>query len=370
MKSIRPFTKDDIPQIVDMFERLLLNETPSRRGLTNKALPAYFEQIFFHNPWYDEELPSLVYQGSDGRIIGFLGIVSRPMLLRDRPIRAAISFHLMVEPESRSSMAGVQLLKAFFSGPQDFSITDGAGQIGRAVWEGVGGTTSHLYSLRWTRVLQPSRQAANMLRSRIAPGKNGFISYLTEGLSPLLRLTDIAAAKIAPRLFSPISSSYTEEELDTENFLAKLPAFSRSSLLQPVYDNHTIKWLFEQANQMSYFGEFKKILVRDAKLEVAGWYLYYVKPGRISQVIHFAARKNSVGDILDHMFDHARRHGSSAISGRLEPRFMQDLSDRFCFFTRTGPWTLLHSNNTELLHVIQGGNAFLTGLEGEWCLLF
>ena len=80
-----------------MFQRLLLSDGPSLRDLSSAALPDYFEQVFFHSPWHDEELPPLVYQESDGRIIGFLGVVSRRMSLRDRPIRMAISFHLMVE---------------------------------------------------------------------------------------------------------------------------------------------------------------------------------------------------------------------------------------------------------------------------------
>src|SRR5262245_23216638 len=99
MKAIRPFTKDDIPQTVDMFQRLLLGSEEGRRLLSSAELPEYFEQIFFHNPWYDEEIPSLVYQGTNGKIIGFLGVTPRPMLLRGRPIRMALSYHLMVEPE-------------------------------------------------------------------------------------------------------------------------------------------------------------------------------------------------------------------------------------------------------------------------------
>src|SRR5262249_60171977 len=85
------------------------------------------------------------------------------MLLHGRPIRAATSMHFMVEPGSRSTLAGVQLLKTFFSGPQDLSLTDTAGAVGRKIWEGIGGDTALAYSINWTRLLRPTRYVVRLL---------------------------------------------------------------------------------------------------------------------------------------------------------------------------------------------------------------
>ncbi|MCI0336809.1 MAG: hypothetical protein L0226_04490 [Acidobacteria bacterium] len=370
MKPIRAFTKDDIPQVVDMFRRLLLDEDPSRRALPMTVLPEYFEQIFFHNPWYDDTLPSLVYQAESGKIIGFLGVVQRPMTLGDRPIRVAISFHFMVEPESRSSMAGVKLLKAFFSGPQDLSLTDGSGDKGRRVWEGVGGTTALLYSQRWIRILRPTQEAVNLLSKHSWLGKYKVLSPITQTLSALSGIADSAVMGVLPNYFPTLDSDNLEEELDIETFLTHLPDFSKTEALRPVYDKYSLSWLLEQAAQIKLYGSFKKVLVRNARCEVIGWYIYYLNPGELSWVLQFAARKESVSVILDHLFCHARLHGAVAVTGRLYPRYMQELSDKHCFFSRIGGWVLIHSNDNELIHVIQRGDAFLTGLEGEWCLLF
>ncbi len=364
VKPIRPFTKEDIPQVADMFQRLLLADSQGRRLLSHAALPGYFEEIFFRNPWYDEELPSLVYQSSVGKIVGFLGVTPRPMLLQGRPIRVAISFHFMVEPESRASLAGVQLLKTFFSGPQDLSLTDGAGEVGRKVWEGVGGTTALLYSQRWTRILRPSQFAV----SRI--GKRTPFSRFARLLSPFCYLSDAAAALMLPQFFSSLASQCSEKELDAETLLACLPQFSMTRALRPIYDDYSLRWLLKHAEQMDYYGTLKKVLVCDRHGDVIGWYLYYLKPGKTSTVLQLAARKNSFNEILDHLFDHARRHGAVSLIGRQEPQYLQELTDKYCLFHRIGSWTLIHSNNSELLHVIQRGDAFLTGLEGEWCLLF
>ncbi len=364
MKQVRPFTREDIPQVADMFQRLLLSDSPPLRMLPATELPDYFEQTFFNNPWYDEALPSLVYLGSNGRIIGFLGVVPRRMSLRGQPIRVAISFHFMVEPESRTSLAGIQLLKTFFSGPQDLSLTDGAGQAGRKVWEGVGGVTAWSSSLNWTRILRPAQHAVDLLARR------GTFSPLIRALSPFCYLADSAAAWGLPHHFPNQATRCSEEELDAETLLNYVPQFSKVAALQPVYDDYSLRWLLAHAGQMKVYGAFKKLLVRDSHREVIGWFMYYLKPGGTSTVFQYVARKNAINEVLDCLFNHAWRHGAAAITGRLYPRYMQELSDKRCYFNRNTGWVLIHSNNDELLNIIQRGDIFLTGLEGEWSLLF
>src|SRR5215470_9502011 len=139
IRPIRPFLKEDIPQVAEMFQRLLLGDMPPMRMLSSAALPDYFEEIFFHNPWYDESIPSLVYEESDGKNIGFSGVAPRRMLFLDQPVRVAVSFHFVGGREGRSSMAGGKLLRAFFGGPKDRCLSDGAGRVGRRRGEGVGG---------------------------------------------------------------------------------------------------------------------------------------------------------------------------------------------------------------------------------------
>src|SRR2546428_3038603 len=166
MNPIRPFVKSDIPQVVELFQKAFFNNGQARPS--SSILSDYFEELFFHNPWAEEKsieegITSLVYETSDGAVIGFIGIIPRRMLLHGRPIRAAVSMHFMVEPGSRSTLAGVQLLKAFFSGPQDLSLTDSGVAVGRKVWEGIGGATALAYSINWMRLLRPSRYALRLL---------------------------------------------------------------------------------------------------------------------------------------------------------------------------------------------------------------
>jgi hypothetical protein len=363
MKSIRTFSKDDIPQVTDMFQRLLLRNEGARLQ-SRDFLPDYFEQIFFRNPWYDEEISSLVYENANGKVVGFLGVIPRPMLMQRHPIRMAISLHYMVEPESRTSLAGVQLLKAFFAGPQDLSLTDGAGRVGRKVWEGMGGMTTYLYSQRWVRMLRPSQFVVSQLGKRISSAP------LASVLNPLCRLLDAGATRFVPKYFPRLNSKYTEEGLDSRALLSYLPQLTGKRAIQPVYDDYSLLWVLNHARQLYLFGTLQSVLVRDQSGKVMGWYLYYLKSGETSTVIQIVARENSINEILDHLFEHARRRGATALIGRLEAQYIQELSDKYCWFDRFSGWTLIHSKNSEVLHAIQRGDAFLSRLEGEWCLQF
>ncbi len=348
--------------MAEMFRRLLLGDEPSRRRLSTSALQDYFEKVFFLNPWYDESLPSLIYRNGDGKIIGFLGVVPRRMFFRDIPINVAISFHFMVEPESRSTLAGVHLLRTFFSGPQDLSLTDGAGDAGRKVWEMVGGVSVPLYCQRWTRILRPSRQVLALL------SRNKLISSVSGLMSPFCDVTDSTLAHLMPRYFPATENS--EEELNVKTFIDEMPQITKGLALRPDYEIDTARWVFDGAAQMKYYGDLHKLLVRNTKGEVIGWFIYYLNRGSTGAVVQVAARKGAIDEILDHLFSHARRKGAVSLSGRVEPRFMRELSEKHCFFRSVGAMFLVHSRNDDLLHAIQRGDAFISHLEGEWTLLF
>lgn len=361
---IRSFRKEDIPRVADLYQRLLLTEAPSRRNLPASALPDYLEKIIFHNPWYDEELPSMVFEDAAGKVIGFLGVIPRRLLLRDQPIRAAMSFHLMVEPENRSSLAAVQLVKKFFSGPQDFSFTDGAGGIGARIWEGVGGKTSLLYSQRWMRLLRPSQFLLEQV------GKQGALSPILRAINPIARLADNVVSSIAPGHFSNGEVEGVARNFDIETILDTFPQLARTRVIQPVYDQRSLQWLLDQAGQVIENGALQKVLVLDPQGAVAGWYLYHVKSRDLGMVIQLVMRKDAAIAVLDHLFHHARQSGVSALTGRLDPQYMQEMADKRCYFRRAGPLMCIHSNNADILNIIQRGDAFLSVLDGEWSLLF
>jgi hypothetical protein len=363
MNSVRHFVKGDIPQVVDLFQRVFFNN--GQPAPSSSKLKSYFEEVFFHNPWVEEDLASLVYETSGREIIGFIGVTPRRMYWREQPIRVAVSMHFMVEPGSRSTLAGVQLLKTFFSGPQDLSLTDSGSSVGRKVWEGLGGTTALAYSINWMRLLRPSQYLLYLLAR-----KNQAFKLLSHMLRPLCPMMDALASRVMSHRFGRPSSSLREADLDQGTVLASISRFSVNDALRPDYDQISLSWLFDKVDQLTRPGGLQKALLYDAKGELAGWYLYTLDPDGIGEVLQVVGSKKSFSEILDHLFQHGWKKGAMAFTGRLNPKFAQEYSDKQCFLGCGSPWMLVHSRNPELLQAIYQGNVFLTRLEGEWCMRF
>ncbi len=355
MSMVRPFVEADIPAVADMCVRTFTE----MRGLSLDEVQAYFKEIFFHNPWRDPDLPSLIYEEEGKTVTGFLGVVPRRMRMNGRPIRVAVSFHFMVALGSRSSLAGIKLLKALLSGPQDLTLTDGAGDSGHKLWEGMGGTTALLYSLRWIRLLRPTRYLASLLAGR------KFLAPVAWAARPACYLLDALAARVpqSPFIQKPQSG---EEELSEDRLVGYLDEFSAAQTLQPAYDEQSLKWLLQLTAQQKSSGTFRKVAVRNGRGQLVGWYLYFVKPWGISTVIQLGARDDSIEQVLDHLFYHAWREGSIAVSGRLEPRFMAAFAAKGCLYQQ-GSWVLIHSSKRPILDALHRGDAFFTELEGEQC---
>src|SRR5256885_3811233 len=120
MDRIRAFIEADIPQVARLHETIAEPEAASCAG--QPPLNGYFTRVFLDNPSRDDTLPSLVYEDDDGQIVGFLGVVSRRMLMNGEPLKAAICSQLVVDPACRRANVAVQLAGTFLDGPQDVSI--------------------------------------------------------------------------------------------------------------------------------------------------------------------------------------------------------------------------------------------------------
>ena len=126
MTRIRPFQKDDIAEVVALRGGAFRSSEQDDEAV----LGAYFAEVFFGNPWYDETLPSLVCEDDVGRVVGFLGVVPRRMTAYGVPLRVATTTQFMVAP-SAPALVGSQLLRTLFDGPQGFSLADVASAASR-----------------------------------------------------------------------------------------------------------------------------------------------------------------------------------------------------------------------------------------------
>jgi hypothetical protein len=160
MATIRSFAEDDIPAVAALFARA----HPDQRWPRGAECEAYFREILL-KPWRDLGLTLLGRGGEDGRMAGSAGGAAAHAV-RGRPIRVAVGCQFMVDPDRRHGLTALQLGKAALSGPQDLFIADGANDLSRQVWAGLGGTAPLHYNLHWTRPLRPARYALALLEER------------------------------------------------------------------------------------------------------------------------------------------------------------------------------------------------------------
>jgi len=358
MGRIRAFRLDDIPDMVRLRRRIFrITERPS-----DDSLAAYYQRVFFENPWQDDAISSLLYENGRGRPSGFIGVVPRPMVFQGEPVRAAVGTEFMVDPEERGA-AGIQLLERCLRGPQDLSIADRANDAARALWEGLGGVTALWYSLYWSRQLRPAGYLVCRLESRV-PRRVGQV------LRPAAGVLDACATRVLAG-----GSSYRQappgfvEPLDEDTLVTELRRVDKRRLL-PSYDKASVRWLLERLEERVACGTLERAQIRDSQEGVIGWFLYFLYPDRRADVVQLAATARHRGQVFDHLLHHAWQRGAVLATGRLDAPFMGSLLERGYTFNLARPWTMMHSRRPELMALFQSGGAFLSRMEAEWWMGF
>lgn len=353
MSHIRPLRPEDLAQVADLYQRVM-----RAGGAAPPGLAGYFTRTFLDHPWADPAIPSLVHESDDGAISGFLGSHVRRLRFDSAAIRMGCSGQLVADPGARRGI-GALLLRHYLAGPQDLTITDGATDAVRRMWERLGGHTGYLRSLNWTRVFKPGRVVGGALAERVGVG-----GPHRSGL-PLLSVLDLLAGRIPGTTARSTRPSTRAEPLEPSGLVEHLPAVTGQLHLVPDYDEAFATWLFTEMERVGTRGDLARCLVRGATGRLLGWYVTYLQPGAVSQVMQIAAAQRDVGAVLDHLFSHARERGVAALQGRLEPLLFEALAQRRCLL-RHSERALIATRDPRLANAILSGNAMLTRMDGEW----
>lgn len=330
----------------------------------NERLAAFFERTLLDHPWADSEIPSLVYEES-GEILGFLGSNVRRMRFDGRAIRMACSAHLLTHPRVRNRATGALLLRRYLSGPQDLTITDGANETVRRMWEGLGGRTVHVSCLTFLRVLRPFGLATHRVLSRRTA------ATAERAVAPVVRLLDLAATRLLDRRRANGTES---EQLTPSALLEQLPGVAEFLRLVPDYDVEYLTWLFAELERVGDERVFRDRVARGPLLaelvtrdrRVIGWYVSQLKPGGLCRVLQVAAQPRQAGAVLDRLVRRAAELGAAGVYGRLEPRLVGPLSDRRTLLRFSDGRLLAHARDNDVVNSILRGEALLTRLDGEW----
>jgi hypothetical protein len=351
VSAIRPLQKNDLPEVAALFELVMRSgsDTPPPQ------LADYFERFLDH-PWADPEIPSLVYVDEVGKIVGFIGSHVRRLRCDGQRIRVGWSGQFMSHPDVRNRAVGALLLRRYVAGPQDMSMTSALGDMTR-MWKALGGQVAVLGSIRWIRIFDLSSTAGYALERL---GKAGWKPVARPLLSAVQALTDrLPVASL--RVPEPTTRA---EDLSAEALLEHLASVSTKLRMYPDYDAKFLNWLFREMTEVKSRGNLVKRLVRHANGRVLGWYVAYLRPGGISQVMQVGARERDVEAVLDYLFHDAQRSGTALLFGQLEPRLFEPLTRRRCLLHPGGNF-LVHSRNPQMLDAVLTGQVMISRMEGE-----
>jgi hypothetical protein len=353
---IRPLERNDLPQVADLYESVSRSGSDSAPA----GLAGYFERTLLDHPWADPEIPSLVYLDDHGTVKGFIGSHVRRLRLDGRPLRMACSGQLMSDPAVRNRAVGTLLLRRFFAGPQDLTMTDGATETTRRIWSGLGGSVGHLGSISWLRLFDWG-----------AAGEHALERFGKAAWRPVARPALWAVQAVANR--APMISMRVKEppttraeDLTPERLLEHLPSVAQHRSLQPAYDEQFLAWLFSEMAAVPSRGALVKRLVRSQDGRVLGWYVAYLQRRGLSQIMQIAARERDAPVVLDHLFHDAQRAGVAALAGQFEPSLFEALAQRRrrCFLHLSANF-LVHARDPEVLNPILLGRAMITRMDGE-----
>jgi hypothetical protein len=90
----------------------------------------------------------------------------------------------------------------------------------------------------------------------------------------------------------------------------------------------------------------------------------------LAEVLQIASREDRQQEVVAHLASDARAQGAIAVVGRLEPGLAEPLANHFTLLFRRKYFMLVHSRFPEILSAIHTGDAFISRLEGEWCVRF
>jgi hypothetical protein len=350
---IRAFAAEDAPAVAQLVRSTFYRVASTPLDDVSRRL----SDTFLNHPWAEPDLPSLVYEGGDGAVRGFLGCYPLRLTLRGRSLRGAVASCMTVADHAGDPLAGVRLLRAFTGGPQDLSLTETSNALFRGLWMRAGGIPTPAYSMTWLRVFRPARFALTRVENRLPA---------VRWTRPVAALGDRIAAKLDLSSLRPPAEDAHVTALDapTDALIDCARTLTDASDLRPAWDDAVLAWLLGQAETKARYGAFIRRIVHDRRGRGIGAYLYHGRAGDIAHVLQIFAEPAHAAAVTRDLLRHADAAGCVAVRGRTQPWLLDALLTEGCVMLQRS-FTMVHSRSTEVLETIQGGQAFLNGLAGE-----
>jgi hypothetical protein len=354
---IRPFDAGDVRDVASLWQYWFRDKTRD----PDPDLVALAHRIYVERPGGDPEVPSLVAEGDQGEMLGFVGVTSTPVLVDGQPRTLAGVFPSVVAPGAPTTVASF-LLRKFLAGPQALTVSDGGHVVFERIWQLLGGAIAPTASLRWIKLFRPARIGLGVALSRFRSRRT--LATLT---SPLAGGADALVRRAGGGWFHArgASAGYRSEPLAPADLIAAIESVHARTRLRPRYSEDYLGWLFEQMASIRDQGTFEPTLVTTPSGDVAGWWIGYLRPGRTSRIFALDGADRHLGGVLDQLFARADDAGVGALVGRLEPRLRAPLAERRTLVHNGGSLQMVHAADPTLRDDALLGRLAFSRLEGE-----
>ena len=319
MSEIRPMRREEVNEVARALplRRPLRLAHPAPRSCRRGSIASCLA-----TRGLTPEIPSLVYVDNSGEILGFIGSHVRRMRFDGEPVRMAAAGPLIAHPKVRNRGVGAMLWRRYLTGPQELTITDGASDEMRQIFELIGGQMMHPSSISGCACshLGLCRHCSQHERERAPPDQ----AVVRTALPALDRPTTRAISRFHP----PPAQGTSDELLTPKLLLEHMPQITRLLRLVPDYDEQFLEWVFEEMNYNRTWGHPHRRLVRGEDGQSAGLVRVLREPQESCMVLQLAAQSRNAGAVIDNLFAHAVAGGGAAVQGRVEAHILAPVAHR------------------------------------------
>ena len=359
---VRALEVGDVPAVAALRRRCFRHTQHADDAALSRRLRA----IFLESPLRDGRIQSLVCEDDRGRVVGFRGLLPRPLRFRGEPLVAAVSSQLMVDPDARTAGVAFALMRATVAQPLDLLFSDLANPGAVAIWKAMRGQEIPELGLHWTRPVRP----LGWMAARVGRGAAG--SRSRRLTTPLIRLLDRFVGVDAWRAFGERAQrgALATKDLTLGMQLTSIGRLEERYDLVPAYDEASLRWTLERTREGLDDGErlVSKCVV-DANGVEQGFYVMAVRANASAQVLQLAGSA-AVDDLLACAFDDASEAECLDLSGRMQPGLLNELGRPPACVLVGPPRFLAWSRRSEILDCIRSGRAWFSRLDGEWWMGF
>ena len=350
-RRVRAMKIDDIPAIRTLFQRVFRPHSKSCR----EAFDQYFQKFFFENPYYDPAIGSVVHENERGEIDSAISVLPIPYRVNGQSVMGRLLCAFMMKPEM-SPRGAAELTLTLRPSEKILNFTDSAAPVSLKHSEAIGGITLGTHGLGWTRVFQAASYVANYVAER-RPVLGGWAaSSVGKVLNPLFPVPAIRRAA---------KSTADVREITQEEAISLVPGYLQSYLAHPAWTESDIGWLFQMASDNHAAGALRFCAINDRGGSPGGFFCYYRRPNGIAEILNIITKAGMEKHAVDAMLLHLQDEGHIAAQGRVDPRYLNALSQQSIMFFRLKANVCVATANADMLNAIQRGDIFIGGLAGE-----